>query len=189
MARAKLFLPLVVLSLAALLAAGCAGQLVTNATPEGQIVIEQFGGAGILSADCLDRDYISDTADYIIEGTVKRVRIWFRLNDERGFIFTYTDLPIEKYVTGAPFKEDKLQIVTPVTTIRWLGMWSEHCQPTFHKGRKVRIYLQERNGEFSIVCGPAELRKYNLRLARRSLRKDAPLFQPPLPRDLKGRST
>ena len=118
---------------------GVALSMLSRATPqEGQIV-----------AECRDRNYVSNTADYIIEGTVEKVES--KWNEEKTSIFTYTNISIEKYVKGAPFTENKLQIVTPGGTVGETGQWVED-QPIFHKGKKVRIYFQEINGEFSIVC-------------------------------------
>ena len=118
-------------------------------TLEGQIIVKQSGGAGLLIAECADRSYITETSDYIIEGAVEKVES--RWNEERTSIFTYIDLSIEKYVKGTPFTEDKLQIVTPGGTVGEISQWVED-QPIFHEGRKVRIYFKETNGEFSIVC-------------------------------------
>ena len=44
-----------------------------------------------------------------------------------------------------------LQIVTPGGTVGDIGQWVED-QPIFHEGNKVRIYIVEMNGQFSIVC-------------------------------------
>lgn len=124
----------------------------TTPTPEGQkgpIIVRQSGGAGLLIAECADKNYISNAANYIIEGTVEKVES--KWNEERTSIFTYTDLKIEKYVKGAPLIGDKLQIVTPGGEVDGIGLAVED-QPIFHEGKKVGIYLQETNGEFSIVC-------------------------------------
>jgi hypothetical protein len=135
---------MLVLCLAGVLLVGCTPK------PAGEIVVKQAGGAGMLIADCGDRDYISNTADYIIEGTVEKVES--RWNENKTSIFTYSDLSIDKYVKGAPFAENKLQIITPGGTVGEVSQWVED-QPIFHEGKKVRIYFQEINGEFSIVCG------------------------------------
>jgi hypothetical protein len=121
------------------------------ATPpsDGQIIVKQSGGAGILVKECADEAYMAEKADYIIEGTVEKVES--RWNQERTGIFTYTELTIEKYVKGAPFAEDKIQIVTPGGTVGEISQWVED-QPIFHEGKKVRIYFEEVNGEFSVVC-------------------------------------
>ena len=123
----------------------------TAAPPLGsQVIVRQSGGAAMLIAECADKSYITQTADYIIEGTVEKVES--RWNQERTGIFTYTELAIEKYVKGAPFAENKLQIVTPGGTVGEISQWVED-QPIFHEGKRVRIYLEEVNGEFYIVCG------------------------------------
>jgi len=116
---------------------------------EGQIIVKQPGGAGLLTAGCADKSYITEIADYIIEGTVEKVES--RWDEERTSIFTYTDLSTEKYIKGAPLAEDKLRIVTPGGTVGEISQWAED-QPIFQEGKKVRIYFQETNGEFSIVC-------------------------------------
>ena len=118
--------------------------------PGGQIVVKQSGGAGILVKECADEAYRTEKADYIIEGTVEKVES--RWNQERTGIFTYTELTIEKYVKGAPFVENKIQIVTPGGTVGEISQWVED-QPIFHEGKRVRIYFEEVNGVFFIVCG------------------------------------
>ena len=50
-----------------------------------------------------------------------------------------------------PFAEDKLQIVIPGGTVGDISQWVED-QPIFHESTRVRIYFQERDGGFSIVC-------------------------------------
>jgi len=119
--------------------------------PGGQVIVKQSGGAGMLIKECTDKSYITQTADYIVEGTVEKVES--RWNEERTGIFTYTDLRIEYYVKGAPFAENTLQIVTPGGTVGEITQAVED-QPILHEGKKVRIYFQEVDGEFSIVCGP-----------------------------------
>jgi len=118
--------------------------------PGGQVIVKQSGGAGMLIAECADKSYITQTADYIIEGTVEKVES--RWNEEGTGIFTYTELAIEKYVKGAPFAENKLQIVTPGGTVGEISQWVED-QPIFHEGKAVRIYFEEVSGEFLIICG------------------------------------
>ena len=118
--------------------------------PGGQVIVKQSGGAGMLIAECADKSYITQTADYIIEGTVEKVES--RWNEEGTGIFTYTELAVEKYVKGAPFAENKIQIVTPGGAVGEISQWVED-QPIFHEGKRVRIYLEEVNGEFYIVCG------------------------------------
>jgi len=123
----------------------------TEAPPSGgQVIVKQSGGAGMLIAECADKSYITQTADYIIEGTVEKVES--RWNQEETGIFTYTELAIEKYVKGAPFAQNNIQIVTPGGTVGEISQWVED-QPIFHEGKKVRIYFGEVNGEFIIVCG------------------------------------
>lgn len=132
-----------------LLSSALAGLLlmIISCTSE-PITVNQSGGAASLITECADRYYISNTANHIIEGTVKNVES--RL-EEGGNVFTYTDLIIEEYIKGTPFGENRLQIVTPGGTVGEIGQWVED-QPIFHEGKKVRIYLIKTNGQLSIVC-------------------------------------
>ncbi|NIO19900.1 MAG: DUF333 domain-containing protein [Candidatus Aenigmarchaeota archaeon] len=103
----------------------------------------------MLVAECADINYIINSSDYIIEGTVEKVESRF---GEGGNIFTYADILIEKYVKGDPFTEDRLQIITPGGTVGVISQWVED-QPIFHEGKRVRIHFLERDdGNFSIVC-------------------------------------
>ena len=52
---------------------------------------------------------------------------------------------------GASFAENRLQIVTPGGTVGGITQEVED-QPIFHEGKQVRIYFQEIDGEFYIVC-------------------------------------
>jgi hypothetical protein len=113
--------------------------------------VKQSDGAGMLIEECSDKSYITQIADYIVEGAVEKVES--KWNEERTGIFTYTDLRIENYVKGTPFTENMLQIVTPSGTVGDVTQAVED-QQIFHEVKKVRIYFQEVNGEFSIVCGP-----------------------------------
>ncbi len=128
----------------------CSGESTVVPSPEGQIVVKQSGGAAMLIAECADEAYRAEKADYIIEGTVEKVES--RWNEDKTNIFTYTDLQIEKFVKGKPFAENKLKIVTPGGTVGEISQWVED-QPIFHEGKGVRIYFEEVNGEFFIVCG------------------------------------
>ncbi|MCJ7654880.1 MAG: hypothetical protein MUO97_06195 [Dehalococcoidia bacterium] len=138
-----------VIAIAMIDLAACSGEGAVVPSPEGQIVVRQSGGAAMLIAECADEAYRTEKADYIIEGTVEKVES--RWNQERTGIFTYTELTIEKYVKGAPFAENKLQIVTPGGTVGEVSQWVED-QPIFHEGKKVRIYFEVVTGEFFIVC-------------------------------------
>ena len=115
----------------------------------GPILVKQTGGAGVLIAECRDRQYIISTADYIVEGTVHRVES--KWNEDKSSILTYTDLSIDNYVKGAPFAQDRLQIITPGGTVGDIIQVVED-QSIFHEGKRVRIYFQEIDGEFHIVC-------------------------------------
>jgi hypothetical protein len=131
--------------------AGCAREAPVSQTlqPAGPVVVKQSGGAGLLIAACQDKQYIISTADYIVEGVVEKVESnW---NGDKSAIFTHTNLSIEKYVKGAPFAENELQIVTPGGTVGDITQVVED-QPIFHEGKRVRIYFQEVDGEFHIIC-------------------------------------
>jgi hypothetical protein len=129
----------------------CANKSTGTPLPGGKVIVKQSGGAAMLIKECGDKSYVTQTADYIIEGTVEKVESSW--NEERTGIFTYTDLRIENYVKGTPFTENMLQIVTPGGTVGEITQAVED-QPILHEGKKVRIYFREVNGEFSIVCGP-----------------------------------
>lgn len=139
----------VLLSCAVLLTGACVNQEAHAPTPDGKIIVKQSGGAGMLRVECGDRNYISNIADYIIEGTV--VKVESKWDEDQTSIFTCSNLSIEKYIKGTPLGEKELQIVTPGGTVGDISQWVED-QPILHEGKRVRIYLQENNGEFSIVC-------------------------------------
>jgi len=148
--RKSLSLLVVILSLSAILLAGCA---VTPEAFKGPVVVKQAGGVGLLIAECGDRNYIIRTADYIIEGTVIKVETrWGQWLAGEDAILTYSDISIERYVKGSPFEEDSLQMITPGGTVGEITMWAEDT-PVFHEGKQVRIYLVENGGELFIVCG------------------------------------
>jgi hypothetical protein len=134
-----------------LVLAGCTPTVPEPQSPPspGPVTVKQTGGAPALIAECQDRQYIISTADYIVEGTVWGVES--KWNEDKSGIFTYTDLSIEKYVKGAPFAQDRLQIITPGGTVGDITQVVED-QPILHEGRRVRIYFQEIDGEFHIVC-------------------------------------
>ena len=130
---------------------GCAREAPLSQTPppSGPVVVKQSGGAGLLIAECQDKQYIISTADYIVEGIVERVESnW---NEDKSAIFTRTNLSIEKYVKGAPLARNEIQIVTPGGTVGDITQVVED-QPIFHEGKRVRIYFQKIDGEFHIVC-------------------------------------
>ena len=148
--RKSLSLLVVILSLSAILLAGCA---VTPEAFKGPVVVRYAGGAGLRIPECSDRNYIIRTADYIIEGTVIKVETkWGEWPPGNEIILTYTDISIEKYVRGNHFEEDSLQIITPGGTIGDITVLVSDT-PIFHEGKQVRLYLVENDGEFIIVCG------------------------------------
>ena len=108
------------------------------------------GGAGAIIAECRDKDYLSRTADYIVEGAVTGVES--RWNEENTGIFTYTDFTVTTYIKGTPLPVNTFQIVTPGGTVGDITQAVED-QSIFHEDRMVRLYLQKGNGEISLVCG------------------------------------
>jgi len=141
---------LVILSSFLILFGGCASGAPVSQTPStGVVVVKQSGGTGLLTGECQDKQYIISKADHIVEGIVERVES--KWNEDRSAIFTHTDLLIERHVKGSPFAENSLQIVTPGGTVGNITQAVED-QPIFHVGKRVRIYFQEIDGEFRIVC-------------------------------------
>ena len=145
----RLFFTLIVLNLTVPLNWACVDNTIPTPTQENMIVVRQSGGASLLATECRDSDYITSAADYVVEGTVEKVEC--RWNQENTSIFTYTYLSIDRYVKGGPLPQDRLQIVTHGGTVGEITQWVED-QPIFHQGKRVRIYLQETNGELAIVC-------------------------------------
>ena len=98
---------MIISGLAILLIGACTSQFVPTPTPQGKIIVRQSGGMGMLIAECGDKNYISSTADHIVEGTV--VQVESRWDEDRTQIFTYADLSIEKHIKGTPFSENTIQ--------------------------------------------------------------------------------
>lgn len=105
--------------------------------------------AALLTQECGDRNYIINTSSHIVEGTVEKVES--KWNEGNTSIYTYTNISIEKYVKGVPIPGNKVQIITYGGVIGEVKQWGED-QPDFREGKKVRVYLQEKNGDFSLVC-------------------------------------
>jgi hypothetical protein len=143
----RLFVP-VIASL--LVMAGCGAASPSEVHEGTPVIIRQSGSAGAVIAECQDRDYISSMSDYIVEGTVTGVES--RWNEENTGIFTYSDFIVTAYIKGAPFPTNTVQIVTPGGTVGDITQAVED-QPIFHEGRRVRLYLEKVNDEFTIVCG------------------------------------
>ena len=114
------------------------------------LYVSQSGGSALLIAECSNKIYIIEKSDFIIEATV--LDVVSRWNEDKSSIITYTSLSIDTYVKGNPFKQNMMQIITPGGTVDGLSQWVED-QPIFHKGKKVKIFMQEEDGEFSIICG------------------------------------
>lgn len=105
--------------------------------------------AAALSQECGDRDFIINTSSHIVEGTVEKVES--KWSEGNTSIYTYTNISIEKYVKGVPISGNNVQIRTYGGVIGDVVQWGED-EPVFREGKKVRVYLQEINGEFSVVC-------------------------------------
>ncbi|MCX9010442.1 MAG: hypothetical protein OIN66_04885 [Candidatus Methanoperedens sp.] len=105
--------------------------------------------AALLSQECGDRNFIINTSSHIVEGTVEKVES--KWNEGNTSIYTYTNISIEKYVKGVPIPGNKVQMKTYGGVIGEVVQWGED-EPVFREGKKVRVYLQENNGEFSVVC-------------------------------------
>jgi hypothetical protein len=118
-------------------------------SPGEKVIVKQSGGAAALIKECTRKSFVTDKADYIVEGPVEKVESQW--NETRTRIYTYTDLKIDNYVKGTPFASNELQIVTPGGTVGEITEWAED-QPIFHEGKKVRIYFEWYNGEWRIVC-------------------------------------
>lgn len=126
---------------------GCAPRIVGVTVLTILLLISNAAAA--LIQECGDRNYISNTSSHIVEGTVEKVES--KWNEGNTSIYTYTNISIEKYVKGGQFKENTVQIITFGGTVGEVVQWGED-EPVFREGKKVRVYLQEKNGEFSVVC-------------------------------------
>jgi hypothetical protein len=102
-----------------------------------------------LIQECADRNYIINSSSHIVEGTVEKVES--KWDEGKDFIYTYNNFSIEKYVKGVPIPGNKVQIMTYGGVIGEVVQLVED-QPVFREGKKVRLYLQEENGEFSLAC-------------------------------------
>lgn len=65
--------------------------------------------------ECQDRDYLFNTADYIIEGMITYVVS--RWNEDQTGIFTYSGFSASSYIKGIPLPSNDFQIVTPGGTV------------------------------------------------------------------------
>ena len=116
------------------------------------VIVKQSGGAALLAAECTDEDYISETANYIVEGIVDSSESRWNEDEETGrHIITYVNFSIEKYVKGSPFG-DKLQIETVGGCVGEICEFVED-QPGFEQGKNLRIYFYKTGNEFWFVCG------------------------------------
>ena len=116
------------------------------------VIVRQFGGSTMLIQECSTKSYLTEKADYIIEGVVESSES--KWNEQKTSIYTYINIIIQKYLKGTPFEENKLQIITQGGEVDGIGQGVSN-QPVFNQGKKVRIYFEKSNGEFSIVCARA----------------------------------
>jgi len=117
---------------------------------KGPVVVNQIGGAAMLIAECSNKTYVSNIADFIVAGTVEKVES--KWNEEKTNIYTYSDFLITDYLKGKQIENNTLTIVTPG------GCVGDICEsvedmPIFHEQKNVVIYFQEYKGGFTIVCG------------------------------------
>jgi len=105
-----------------------------------------------LIPECGDGNYIINSSSHIVEGTVEKVES--KWDEGNTSIYTYNIISIEKYVKGVPIPGNKVQIRTYGGVIGELVQQIED-QTVFREGKKVRLYLQEENGDFSLVCAGA----------------------------------
>ncbi len=112
------------------------------------INVKQSAGSAMLIAECVDKDYILRTADYVVEGIVDRTDT--RWNDENTNIVTYVTLSVEKYVKGSALWSE-LHIQAPGGCVEDICEAVED-QPIFQQGKRVRIYFHKTENEFWIVC-------------------------------------
>ena len=136
-----------------------------------KVIVKFPGGEFILLEECGDKSYMTNTADYIIQGTVEKVRGKCICKENTTQILTYVDVKIEKYIKGTPLGTGELQIITPggccvIEEEDCHGnIGEEICAgvedtPILHEGKRVILYLRkvpkefrEFGEEFSIVCG------------------------------------
>lgn len=111
-------------------------------------IVKLSGGAAQLISECADRDYITDTADYIIEGVVEKAEAGW--NEQKSYINTHVDFSIEKYVKGKSFG-DKLQLQVSGGCVGGICQSSSE-DVTFKQGDHLRLYLHKTETEFWIVC-------------------------------------
>jgi hypothetical protein len=69
------------------------------------IVLLISSAAALLIQQCQDRNYIINSSNLIVEGTVEKVES--KWNEEHSSIYTYTNISIEKYVKGIPIPGNK----------------------------------------------------------------------------------
>jgi hypothetical protein len=106
-----------------------------------------------ITPQCKDRAYVDDTADYIIEGTVERIKV--EHPGGRKTPITYNNVKIEKYIKG-DIKKSEIQIVVDWAQLgaihTQLGAIPDYLYPSFHEGERVRIYFEMRNEKYFITC-------------------------------------
>ena len=117
-------------------------------TPPSGTIINAGGGSAMLIAQCADRNWISENASYIIEGTVGNLETKW----ENGNIITYAQFQISDYLKGNPFPGNSVLLRTAGGSIGGITQNVED-QAFFQQGEKARIYFEDYNGSYSVICG------------------------------------
>ncbi len=117
--------------------------------PAPKISITYPSAAGALIRECADPAYVKNSADSILQAMVEKVSSEAMAN---GAIETNNDFTILNYSKGAPFSEARLRIVT-LGGISGDQNLRVEDQPIFTVGEKVRLYLVQRDDQFTFVCG------------------------------------
>lgn len=152
----------IIVILMIVLVSGCVQQPKKAELVKGPVIVKQTGAAALLPEECADKEYLTKTADFIVEGTIQKVES--KWNDDKTEILTYSDLAIKNYLKGDHIEDDRIQIVTSGGCVGEVCQWVED-QPTLQEGKNVRIYFHEITGviegkeesirEFFILCGAA----------------------------------
>ena len=115
---------------------------------EDRVVVSGFGGQGLLIEECRDKEFISETADYIVEGIVESTETAWNL--EQSHIVTSVNFSVEKYVKGQSLG-DNIQIENFGGCV---GIICEGVEdsPTFQQGKNLRVYFAGDQDKLGIVC-------------------------------------
>ncbi|MBU3969059.1 hypothetical protein KJ991_02490 [Patescibacteria group bacterium] len=120
--------------------------------PKGKITVLGGSGAGMLIAECADKNYITNSAHYIIEGKVENTESrWIDDSTLGRHIFTFTTIAAKKYVKGDPIGDTvELKTIGGRVGDKW-EIATDVGSP--EKGKDVILYLQKVGSEFELVCG------------------------------------